>query len=172
MKIGLVQYDPVWESKEDNKNHLQKILSSLNGKVDLLIFPEMTLTGFTMNSKEYAEDLNGGTINFFVKIACDYKCDVFTGLIERENNQFYNSLVHINEKGEVVNKYFKIHPYSPSGENKNYSAGNKPVITKINEWKIGLSICYDLRFPELYRFYGKENVDLIVDISNWPVPRN
>ena len=131
----------------------------------------MTLTGFTMNSKEYAEDLNGGTINFFVKIACDYNCNVFTGLIERENNQFYNSLVHINEKGEIVTKYFKIHPYSPSGENKNYSAGSKPVITKINEWKIGLSICYDLRFPELYRHYGKDNVDLIVDISNWPVPR-
>jgi len=45
------------------------------------------------------------------------------------------------------------------------------VITEIEDWKIGLSICYDLRFPELFRIYAKERVDMIVNIANWPIPR-
>jgi len=44
-------------------------------------------------------------------------------------------------------------------------------VTKIDNAKVGLSICYDLRFPELYRLYAKQRVDLIVNIANWPVPR-
>jgi len=58
-----------------------------------------------------------------------------------------------------------------SGEDINYTAGDRTVITQIEQFKIGLSVCYDLRFPELFRFYGKEKVDLIVTIANWPIPR-
>ena len=68
-------------------------------------------------------------------------------------------------------RYRKIHPFSNSGENKSYSSGKTPVITKIGKITFGLSICYDLRFPELYRFYGKKKVDVICNIANWPSTR-
>lgn len=64
-----------------------------------------------------------------------------------------------------------IHPFSYSKEHIFYGKGKSPTITKVKSIKIGLSICYDLRFPELYRFYAKEKVDMIVDIANWPDTR-
>lgn len=170
MKTALLQYSPVWEDKKANVSKIDLLIKNLP-KVDLLIFPEMTLTGFTMKSSLFAEELKGDTFNFYSSLAKEKNVNIFGGLIEKSNNNFYNSLLHVSPNGQLVTVYRKIHPFSFSGEDKNYSGGNERIITIINNIKFGLSICYDLRFPELYRFYGKEKVDVIVDIANWPVTR-
>ena len=171
MKIGLVQYDPVWEDKEKNKEKIKNLLISNFKHPDVLIFPEMSLTGFSMKSKQLSESLEDESFKFFSGIAFQNKVHVFAGIIEKEREFFFNSLIHIDDSGKLINKYRKIHPFSYSTEDKNYSRGNNTVVTKIGEWKIGLSICYDLRFPELYRHYGKDRTDLIINIANWPVDR-
>jgi omega-amidase len=171
MYINLVQYSPEWENKEANKENLIKLISTAHIQDSLLIFPEMTLTGFTMKSNVFAEDLKGESFQFFAKIASDNNAHVIGGLIEKEKDSIYNTLVHINPFGELLASYRKIHPFSYSGENKFYIRGNKTSITEINGWKIGLSICYDLRFPELYRQYARERVELIIVIANWPDTR-
>jgi omega-amidase len=171
MRLNLVQYNPVWEDKKANKNSLIKLISDNPVKESVYILPEMTLSGFTMNSKEFAEDLDGDSIKFFSKTASNYNIHIIAGLIEKEKDLYYNTLVHINPIGDLVTYYRKIHPFSYSNEHKFYSRGDKPVITEINGWKVGLSICYDLRFPELYRHYGKEKVELIIIIANWPDTR-
>ncbi|RJP70029.1 MAG: carbon-nitrogen family hydrolase [Ignavibacteriales bacterium] len=171
MKIGLVQYNPEWESKETNKLKLLKLISALNEEVSLLIFPEMTLTGFTMQSSLFAEEYEGESFNFFKEIAKENNCDVIAGIIVKSEEKYFNSSVHIDNSGKTVIRYDKIHPFSPSGEDKHYSAGKQAVITEMNDVKTGLSVCYDLRFPELFRFYANEKVDLIVAIANWPVSR-
>ncbi len=73
--------------------------------------------------------------------------------------------------GKLVKTYRKIHPFSYSTEDKNYTKGEATVITKINDFSAGLSICYDLRFPELFRQYAKNKVDIIIVIANWPDTR-
>jgi len=171
MKLSFVQYNPIWENKEENQKKLFSILKEQYTDSDILIFPEMTLTGFSMNSAQLCESSDGETIAFFKKFALIYQTDVFGGYILEENKKFYNSLVHINYFSEVKKTYNKIHPFSYAGESKFYSGGDDPTITHVGDWKIGLSICYDLRFPELYRKYGKEKVHLMIDIANWPVPR-
>ena len=170
MKIALVQYSPTWEDKESNK---QKILSMINKfeGVELFVFPEMTLTGFTMKSKEMSETIQGDSFRFFSSIAKEKSINIFVGIIERRNNRIYNTLIHIKPDGNLLKLYRKIHPFSYSGENEHYNAGTKPAYTKIKNWKIGLTICYDLRFPELYRKYGKKKAHLIVNIANWPDTR-
>ena len=170
MKIGLVQYSPVWEDKETNKKKILELLSK-SDKVDLLIFPELTLTGFTMNSNKFAEGINGDSFRFFAEIAGKNNSHILYGLIERGKTNQFNSLVHITPQKKLIKLYRKIHPFSYSTEDKNYQRGDKTAITKIKKWKIGLSICYDLRFPELYRRYGKKRTQLIVVIANWPDTR-
>ena len=76
MKIGLSQYSPDWEDKEFNKAKLTSLLQEEVEDVDLLIFPEMTLTGFTMRSKKYAEKLDGESFKYFGNVAKNFECDV------------------------------------------------------------------------------------------------
>lgn len=170
MKIALVQYNPKWEDKESNKVRILQLINDLKD-VELIVFPEMSLTGFTMKSNEMAEGIQGNSFRFFAELAREKSSHIMAGIIEQRNNRKYNSLIHIKPDGKLVKLYRKIHPFSYSTENQHYNAGVRPAITKIRKWKIGLTICYDLRFPELYRKYGKKRTHLIVNIANWPDTR-
>jgi predicted amidohydrolase len=170
MKIALVQYNPTWEDKEANRNKIISLLNGIEG-VELFVFPEMTLTGFTMKSEEMSETIQGESFRFFSLLAKEKSTNVFAGIIERRKNRLFNTLIHIKPDGNLLKLYRKIHPFSYSSENENYDAGVKPAYTKIRTWKIGLTICYDLRFPELYRKYGNKRAHLIVNIANWPDTR-
>lgn len=170
LKIGLVQYSPVWEDKSASKGKLKNLLDQISG-LDLIIFPEMTLTGFTMKSKYFAEELKGESHSFFASLAKLKKSAILYGVIEKGKKKNFNTLVHLNNQGKIISTYRKVHPFSYSKENVYYGKGKEAVVTKIKGIKIGLSICYDLRFAELYRLYAKEKVHLIIDIANWPDTR-
>jgi len=171
MKISLVQFAPEWEHKSENMKKLTTILKRKSDLGEILVFPEMTLTGFTMNASTMAEYLNDETVAFFSELARGYRTNVFAGVIEREGKNYFNTLVHLNPSGKLKAKYRKIHPFSYSSENKFYKCGKHPIVTNLQGLKIGLSICYDLRFPELFRLYAKERVCLIINIANWPDTR-
>ncbi len=171
MKIGLVQYNPEWESKEENKRRLDKLIERDFEKSSLLIFPEMTLTGFTMKSSIFSEPLYSGSFEYFSNIAVKKQVCIVAGITENENGNYFNSLIVLNPKGNLISNYRKIHPFSYSTENQYYKRGEETKVVEINGLKVGLSICYDLRFPELYRFYAKEKVHLIIVIANWPDTR-
>ena len=172
LSIGLVQYAPIWEEPKASIKRIDALLASYNLKeIDLLVFPELTLTGFTMRSKEFSEEMDGISFRFFMELSKKTKTNIFAGVIESFDEKIFNSLIHFDSNGLIRTRYRKIHPFSNSGEEKNYSSSSIPVITKIGKITFGLSICYDLRFPELYRFYGKEKVDVLCNIANWPVAR-
>jgi len=170
MIIGLVQYSPVWENKKASFEKIIKMLVNTD-KVELMIFPEMTLTGFTMKSAKFAERLDGESVQFFASLAKEKKCSIMFGIIERGRNKCFNTIVHINNQGKILTTYRKIHPFSYTSENAFYGAGREIAVAKSKGYKIGLSICYDLRFPELYRMYAKEKVHILVNIANWPITR-
>lgn len=173
MKLGLVQYSPEWENKSTNQKKIETLIKSLNMNPDFLIFPEMTLTGFTMNVElgENFDISKSETLQYFSNLSKNYSINSIAGFIERDGEKFFNTLFVIDRKGNVRAKYRKIHLFSFAGEEKHFSNGEKPEIVEIENLKVGLSICYDLRFPELFRFYAKEKVNLIVNIANWPDSR-
>jgi omega-amidase len=171
MRISLLQYSPEWENKTVNKKKLLSMLKKKSELGEILVFPEMTLTGFTMNTSVMAENLKGDTITFFSGLAKRFQTNVFAGFIERDGRNYFNSLVHLNPDGKLKTKYRKIHPFSYSTENIYYKGGELPTIAIVSGIKIGLSICYDLRFPELFRLYVKKKVDLLINIANWPDTR-
>ncbi|MBN2570733.1 MAG: hypothetical protein JXA68_01280 [Ignavibacteriales bacterium] len=171
MKITIFQYSPLWCDKILNIEKIVNILDSINLKTDILVFPEMTLTGFTMDSSKHSEKLDGLSFAFFSQLAKRERINVLSGIIFEERKKYFNSLFHFGKDGKIISGYKKIHPFSPSGENLYYTAGNKPVISKYRNFTFGLSICYDLRFPELFRFYGKKRCDVIFCIANWPERR-
>ncbi len=171
MKLGLVQFAPVWNDKAKTITKIELLLEKLETDVNLLIFPEMTLTGFTMDAKNMGEEIDGIGMLYFMKLATKLKIEIMVGIIEKEEKIFYNSLFHFDSKGLIKAVYRKIHPFTLASEDQNYFAGKSIVVSNIDTTKIGLSICYDLRFPELYRLYGKQKVDLMINIANWPIKR-
>jgi len=171
MKIGLVQYSPSWENKKGSQESINQLLEGFNSIVSLFIFPELTLTGFTMRSKRFAETMNGESIHYFASLASKFNSHIFAGIIEADEEKYFNTLIHLDNTGKLVARYRKIHPFSFTGENRHYDSGAGSVITTIDGVAFGLSICYDLRFPELYRQYAKKGVDIIIDIANWPTDR-
>ncbi|PID59513.1 MAG: hypothetical protein CR986_05620 [Ignavibacteriae bacterium] len=171
MKIGIVQLDQVWEDKAANKEKILNLVEKIEQNTDVLIFPEMTLTGFTMNTKNVGEEIDEASIIFFLELSRKLKTNIFAGIVEKDNNYFYNSLFHFDKNGLIKAVYRKIHPFTLGNEHKHFISGNEIVTSNIELHKIGLSICYDLRFPELYRFYAKEKAEIIINIANWPLKR-
>lgn len=170
MKIALIQFSPSWENKAESQKKVLQLTQNISS-VDLLIFPEMTLTGFSMNTENLCEEIHGETFQFFSSLAKNNSTNIVFGFIESRYGSIFNSAVHLNRNGILCETYNKIHPFSYSDENKHYSAGTKSIVTNIDGAKIGLTICYDLRFPELFRLYAKEKVDMIINIANWPEAR-
>ncbi|MEJ5055163.1 nitrilase-related carbon-nitrogen hydrolase [Sphingobacterium sp. MYb382] len=172
MKVALVSFNSVWESKdaslEDFKVYVQK--AALNG-ANCIIFPEMTLTGFSMNSEKLAEPFNDSvTIKEYQKLAVKYKIKLIAGVILREGGNIYNCCVVVSEYGDILEIYKKIHPFSYSGEEKFYAAGSDlKQVNFVGGW--GITICYDLRFPELYQALAVDN-NVIVNIASWPERRD
>lgn len=171
MKLSLIQFSPAWEDPSKSIESLNEILEKKVTDEEVLIFPEMSLTGFSVKSKELAEEIDGPSTRYFMGIARKYKKQVFAGIIEKDQNAVYNSLVHFDSMGLIRARYRKIHLFSFAGEEKFFSAGKEPVVTKINGTRFGLSVCYDLRFPELFRQYAKAGTEVLLVIANWPVQR-
>ena len=173
MKVALVSLNQSWENKAENKQKVGETLALIAEhctNTDLVVYPEMTLTGFTMESQKVKEEeLSSETITFFKEQAQKYKVSIAFGVVFSKGEKATNNLVVVSEQG-VLATYAKIHPFSYAGENDYYQAGDELKMLTIGGATIGLTICYDLRFPELYQAYSKD-CSVILNIANWPEQR-
>ena len=168
MKIALIQASLVWEKPEANRKYFEEKINSITEEIDLIILPEMFTTGFSMNPKNIAETMDGGTISLLKNLAKQKNVAITGSLIIAENGKFYNRLVFVFPSGEIK-KYDKRHLFSLAGEEKIYTTGTEKLIVEYKGWKICPLICYDLRFPVFSR--NVENYDLLIYVANWPKPR-
>lgn len=173
MKIALIQMDIQWESKRENYKRAKKFakLASDEG-CDIVVFPEMFNTGFSMNVSSIAEYEDGETSSELSKMAAQNSINVIAGYVVRvpDNTKGRNIAVAYNRNGKNTMKYIKLHPFSFAGEDQYYLAGNDPVVFDIEGLKASIFICYDLRFPEVFRRVAKD-VQAIFVIANWPSER-
>jgi len=172
MKIALVSLNQKWENKEANIERCKVLIKNAKSKnADLVIFPEMTLTGYSMNIDYLCEDANDSeSIKFFSNISFENKIAIISGIVLENFNKPGNALLAFSNKGIELARYFKIHPFSLSKEDSLFQAGNKLVKLKMNDFNFGFTICYDLRFPELYSALSND-CDVIVNIASWPKKR-
>jgi len=172
MLIGLASLNQSWEDKYENLAACERIaqVSRVQG-VDLLIFPEMTLTGFSNNISRIAEKNDSSpTVQSFKNLAKQNCVGIIFGVVFEESKKASNNAIFLDKTGQILGTYKKIHPFSLSGENKFYVSGNLLKIVEFDSFSIGLTICYDLRFPELYSSLGTQS-ELVVNIASWPSQR-
>ncbi|MEE3349973.1 MAG: nitrilase-related carbon-nitrogen hydrolase [Candidatus Gastranaerophilaceae bacterium] len=181
IKISALQMSSVVGEIEQNRNKLSEIVSKeLEYDTDFLVLPEVWTVGWSCEDfSASAEDFkNSQTVKLLSDIAKKYSVNILGGsLIEKgEDGKLYNTCPVINRKGELVTKYSKMHLYTYCGctEGHYIETGKNPVMVNLDGVNIGLTICYDIRFPEIFRAYRKKNVDLLVNMAAWgskkPIP--
>lgn len=172
MVIGICQTDIEFENKEHNLTAAEQCISSCKAKgATLVLFPEMSMTGFTMEPEKVYEEENGITYHAMADYAGRYNVNIGYGYVSRKNGGFYNTYVIINPKGEMLCNYDKIHPFSYAGEDRFYKKGDRLAFCEIDGITICPLICYDLRFPELFIAAAKK-ADLITVAANFGGPRD
>lgn len=172
MKIALVSLDQKWEDKEQNLLECEKYLKMASDSgADIIIFPEMTLTGFSMDiGRNAEEEADSETVQAFQKLSSEYNISIVFGVVIKDGEYALNRAYITDKTGKTGGHYTKIHPFSFSGEDRSFSSGSTLCSFDLDQTSIGLTICYDLRFPELYSALAAKN-DILINIANWPAKR-
>ena len=172
MLIALASLNQSWENKVENLSACRRLFgqAKLFG-AELIIFPEMTLTGFSMNIEKTAEEEDSSpTVKSFSELSNEFDIGAIYGVVFRENLKATNNALVLDKFGQTIGKYQKVHPFSFAGEDKYFDAGKEILSVNFGLLKFGVTICYDLRFPEIYSALGVDT-DIIINIANWPAKR-
>jgi omega-amidase len=169
ISIALAQVDLFWEDPKKNLDHLTRLIEESTEPSDIVVLPETFTTGFSMKAPQLAEAMDGPSVLWMKQSAKKTNSAICGSLIIKENNHFFNRFIFATPEGELFH-YDKRHLFSIGGEKKSFTAGLQRKIVNYLGWRIGLYICYDLRFPVWCR--NRNDTDLMLFTANWPMPRN
>lgn len=174
LTITLIQTDLAWEDKTANLDMLEYKIHSIKERTEVVVLPEMFSTGFSMKPEQFAETMDGETVEWMKRISAERKIILTGSFICKEEDKYYNRLIWMLPNGEY-GYYDKRHTFGYAGEDKHYSKGNKRLIASVKGWKINLQVCYDLRFPVWARQSPSEEsaeYDVLIYVANWPERRS
>ena len=168
-----IQLKSILRDKETNLKKVEHYIKfNSDKKLDLIVMPEFFATNIDYVNN--AEDENGGeTIKFIQNLAKQYNTNIVAGSVVRKvGESLYNTSFAINRTGEIIAKYDKIHLYNYLGGNEGstITEGKKIVTASFDFAKVGLAICFDVRYPLLFKQLAKEGVQIITLPTAWPVP--
>lgn len=169
LRVTLVQANLQWEDIPANLEMFSEKLTAVS-ETDVIILPEMFSTGFSMNARKLAEDMDGTAVQWMKKTAAGKNCVVTGSIMIKEEGRFYNRLFWVQPDGNYV-CYDKRHLFSLTGEETVFTPGDEKIVVEWRDWKICPLICYDLRFPVWSRNKSAE-YDLLLYVANWPERRS
>lgn len=174
LTITLIQPDLVWEDKKSNLQKFEDFFQKIDRSTDLIVLPEMFNTGFVIDQRSLAENMNGQTVEWMAKQAAELKSVITGSLVILENGNYFNRLVWMQPDGNYK-IYDKRHLFHPGNEHEQFSFGTEKLVVDLLGWKICPLVCYDLRFPvwskntwtnETYEY------DILLYMANWPAVRS
>ncbi len=171
--IGL-QLDIAWENKPANYAKVRRLLTDAGPEKDsLVVLPEMFATGFSMNTEVVAEPYGGPTEQFLAGAAREFGICLVAGVAMRgRDGRARNKALGFSPAGDLLTFYAKMHPFTPGGESEHYAAGEQPVVFRWGDCAVSPFICYDLRFPEIFReAAAAHRPELFTVIASWPEKR-
>ena len=174
MKAILCQFDIAWEDPKSNYERVRSLLHSR--KIDpgtLIVLPELFASGFSMNTEVIAEPEFGPTSNFLAGVARELSCGIIGGVAIRDaEGVCTNQSLAFGPEGNILGRYLKQQPFTLGGEAANYKPGTGSIRYEFQEFQsISPYVCYDLRFPEIFRHSVRRGAQVFVVIANWPVAR-
>ncbi len=152
---------------------LKRIEEAKALEVDIACLPELFLTGYSLdNIQELAEEIPGPSIQQLCEIARKLDINIVAGSIpEKAGNKLFNTSVIIDGGGKIKGVYRKVHLFEPFDEPKYFSAGSSIDVFDLSTVRIGVEICYDIRFPEISRILCLKGAQIIFVPAEFPHPR-
>ncbi|MEN9309578.1 MAG: hypothetical protein RL173_3510 [Fibrobacterota bacterium] len=163
LRLGMLQYDPVWCEISTNQRKVEALFAA-GPEADLLVLPEMSLTGFCMDSSR--AHLDAVHHEWFAELAREHQTGIVYGCVE----QGCNRSVLIDRSGARLGIYDKRHLFGLGGEPSSYRPGVETPVWHFEDWRIRPSICYDLRFSYHY-WESATEIDLALVPACWPASR-
>ncbi len=168
LKISCIQADLAWENIDQNLNMFKEKLNLVPKETEIVVLPEMFTTGFSMNSLELAESMDGKSFQWMKEQAEKQNKIIIGSVIIKEDKNYYNRCITMFPNGEFYT-YDKGHLFRMEKEHEDFTKGEQKTIFKHKGWRVCTMICYDLRFPVWSR--NKGDYDLLVYIASWPESR-
>ena len=167
-RVLMVQADTRWHDKPANFAHLRELLAAAP-PCDLAVLPEMCDVGFTMRKSEATR---GDSVAMACDLAAAAGVAVAAGVVAADaQGRPRNVCLVADAGGRELGRYVKRHPFPMVDEARAYAAGDGPAVVEVAGLKVGLTICYDLRHPGIWRETALVGAELILNVANWPAPR-
>lgn len=136
----------------------------------LAVLPEMWSTGYDYKQLPVLAEETPRVVEALRKITAELGMVTVGSLAEKENGAIYNT-AYVIDRGEVRGTYRKLHLFSTMGEDRYLAAGDSTLVVDTSVARLGVAICYDLRFPELFRKLALEGAEILCLPAEWPKPR-
>ncbi len=173
MRIALAQLCSTPDPEENLAAVAEAITAAAAAGAALLVLPEATMASFERRSAEVAEAVYGPWATEVIRLATAAQITVAVGMFTlTSGDRVKNTLLIVGDSGIVT--YDKVHLYDAYGfrESDHIAPGDGPVLCQIDGVSVGLAICYDIRFPDLFTHYAQAGADVIVVAASWgPGPR-
>ncbi len=166
--IAALQMDVLWESVDENLQYIGQKLSGI--EADVVVLPEMCLTGFSMSPEKIALDPDGSEIAAMQTLATERGQALVFSAAVKDGQGYYNRLFFMEPSG-VVHHYDKRHLFRFGGEHEHYQGGAHKLIVEYKGFRICPLICYDLRFG-VYSRNVDNGYDVLIYIASWPEARS
>jgi len=150
---------------------LELITAAASSGSHYVLFPELWTSGYPIRSPHKTSKMNAEFIEQLRMISAGKNIVIGGSFLMEESQSFYNRYLLIAPDSQPPLVYDKIHLFKPLKEDHMLKGGNNLARKNVNDAAIGLAICYDLRFPELFRAYRVENVNLFLLAAEWPLSR-
>jgi len=172
MRCCSAQIVGVWESPEQTLENAEQVFyDAARAGAALVAFPEQFATGWDPASNKNCEELTGATVTGLRRLAEKYSIAVVGSFREAFTPKPRNTSIAIGSNGEILTTYSKIHLFTPGYENTAFTPGTGLATFTDGEINFGLAICYDLRFPEIFRLYRRKGVHAVIVPAAWPESR-
>lgn len=165
-KIAVVQFEIKQFSPEENLRKAEEFIKKAAfSKARIIVFPEDFITGPIGRKREFADSKNKYR-NHFQHLATKYKIDIVPGsVIEEDKYGLHNTTYYIDSTGKIKSRYRKVNLWHP--ERSYITPGHEVPVFNTKFGKVGLIICWDLIFPEIFRKMAKKNVNIVICPSYW-----
>ncbi len=171
MRIAGVQHDIIWEDPAATHARVAPLIAeAAAGGARIIALTEMFGTGFSMRPERIAEDEGGRNEQFLLEQAARHNAYLIASVAQSgADGRYYNNAIVAAPDG-TVQRYAKIHPFTFAGEHAHYAAGETFLTVAIDDLRVSVFVCYDLRFADEFWALA-DSTDLYVVVANWPEPR-